>query len=102
MQIVDVCITIGGMETPLQGRRVLVTGGATGIGAAAIEVGRRLARLARTSQVIAVTHLAQVAAFANNHLSVVKANDGQVTASSVRRLDGKDREAEMARRLVTG
>ncbi|MBS1674305.1 MAG: DNA repair protein RecN, partial [Actinobacteria bacterium] len=57
-------------------------------GAAAIEVGRRLARLARTSQVIAVTHLAQVAAFANNHLSVVKANDGQVTASSVRRLDG--------------
>lgn len=38
MQIVDVCITIGGMETPLQGRRVLVTGGATGIGAAAIEV----------------------------------------------------------------
>jgi len=68
-------------------------------GAAAIEVGRRLARLARTSQVIAVTHLAQVAAFANNHLSVVKANDGQVTASSVRRLDGEDREAEMARLL---
>lgn len=68
-------------------------------GAAAIEVGRRLARLARTSQVIAVTHLAQVAAFAGNHLSVVKANDGQVTASSVRRLDGADREAEMARLL---
>jgi DNA repair protein RecN (Recombination protein N) len=68
-------------------------------GAAAIEVGRRLARLARTSQVIAVTHLAQVAAFANNHLSVVKANDGRVTASSVRRLDGEDREAEMARLL---
>ncbi|MDQ4212863.1 DNA repair protein RecN [Microbacterium sp. ASV81] len=68
-------------------------------GAAAIEVGRRLARLARSSQVIAVTHLAQVAAFANNHLSVVKANDGQVTASSVRRLDGEDREAEMARLL---
>jgi len=68
-------------------------------GAAAIEVGRRLARLARTSQVIAVTHLAQVAAFANNHLSVVKANDGQVTASSVRRLAGEEREAEMARLL---
>ncbi|GAB6858436.1 DNA repair protein RecN [Microbacterium xylanilyticum] len=68
-------------------------------GAAAIEVGRRLARLARTSQVIAVTHLAQVAAFANNHLSVVKQSDGQVTASSVRRLDGEDREAEMARLL---
>ncbi len=68
-------------------------------GAAAIEVGRRLARLARTSQVIAVTHLAQVAAFAGNHLTVVKSNDGQVTASSVRRLEGAEREAEMARLL---
>jgi DNA repair protein RecN (Recombination protein N) len=68
-------------------------------GAAAIEVGRRLARLAEKSQVIAVTHLAQVAAFASNHLSVVKSNDGAVTASSVRRLEGGDREAEMARLL---
>lgn len=68
-------------------------------GAAAIEVGRRLARLAEKSQVIAVTHLAQVAAFANNHLSVVKSHDGAVTASSVRRLDGEEREAEMARLL---
>lgn len=68
-------------------------------GAAAIEVGRRLAQLARSSQVIAVTHLAQVAAFAGNHLSVVKSGDGSVTASSVRRLDGADREAEMARLL---
>ncbi|MGW9629020.1 DNA repair protein RecN [Microbacterium sp. NPDC055521] len=68
-------------------------------GAAAIEVGRRLAQLARNSQVIAVTHLAQVAAFANNHLSVVKSNDGAVTASSVTRLDGAEREAEMARLL---
>lgn len=68
-------------------------------GAAAIEVGRRLARLSESSQVIAVTHLAQVAAFAANHLTVVKANDGSVTASDVRRLDGADREAEMARLL---
>lgn len=68
-------------------------------GAAAIEVGRRLARLAEKSQVIAVTHLAQVAAFASNHLSVVKSNDGAVTASSVRRLEGQEREAEMARLL---
>lgn len=68
-------------------------------GAAAIEVGRRLARLAECSQVIVVTHLAQVAAFASNHLTVVKSNDGQVTASSVRRLDGSEREAEMARLL---
>lgn len=68
-------------------------------GAAAIEVGRRLARLAETSQVIVVTHLAQVAAFATNHLSVVKAGDGSVTASSVRALTGVEREAEMARLL---
>lgn len=68
-------------------------------GAAAIEVGRRLAKLAETSQVIAVTHLAQVAAFAGNHLSVVKSNDGSVTASSVRRLEGDERAAEMARLL---
>ena len=68
-------------------------------GAAAIEVGRRLARLAQTSQVIAVTHLAQVAAFANNHLSVIKASDGAVTASGVHQLTGADREAEMARLL---
>ena len=68
-------------------------------GAAAIEVGRRLAALAETSQVIVVTHLAQVAAFAVNHLSVVKASDGSVTASNVRALDGAEREAEMARLL---
>jgi DNA repair protein RecN (Recombination protein N) len=68
-------------------------------GAAAIEIGRRLARLAERSQVIVVTHLAQVAAFATNHLSVVKGTDGQVTSSSVRQLAGPDREAEMARLL---
>ena len=58
-------------------------------GASAIEVGRRLASLAKTSQVIVVTHLAQVAAFATNHLRVVKDSDGAV----------KDRLAEMARLL---
>lgn len=68
-------------------------------GAAAIEIGRRLARLAERSQVIVVTHLAQVAAFATNHLSVVKGTDGQVTSSSVRQLTGAEREAEMARLL---
>lgn len=68
-------------------------------GASAIEIGRRLARLAESAQVIVVTHLAQVAAFATNHLSVVKGNDGSVTASSVRRLDGEERIAEMARLL---
>ncbi|GAA1799727.1 DNA repair protein RecN [Leucobacter iarius] len=68
-------------------------------GAAAIEIGRRLARLARTSQVIVVTHLAQVAAFANNHLQVVKDSSGGFTESSCRRLDGDERLGEMARLL---
>jgi DNA repair protein RecN (Recombination protein N) len=68
-------------------------------GASATEVGRRLAMLAQSAQVIVVTHLAQVAAFATNHLSVVKGSDGSVTASSVRRLDGDERIAEMARLL---
>ncbi|TIH35313.1 DNA repair protein RecN [Subtercola vilae] len=68
-------------------------------GASAIEIGRRLARLAEGSQVIVVTHLAQVAAFATNHLSVIKDSDGAVTESSVRQLTGEDRVAEMARLL---
>jgi DNA repair protein RecN (Recombination protein N) len=68
-------------------------------GASASEIGRRLARLAQDAQVIVVTHLAQVAAFANNHLSVVKDSDGAVTASSVRQLEGDGRIAEMARLL---
>ena len=53
-------------------------------GASAIEIGRRLARLAAAAQVIVVTHLAQVAAYATNHLVVVKGSDGTVTATSVR------------------
>ncbi|MBC6435549.1 DNA repair protein RecN [Nostoc sp. HG1] len=68
-------------------------------GAAAIEVGRRLAMLARTSQVIVVTHLAQVAAFADHHLRVAKDSSGEITASSVDVLDGDERTAEMARLL---
>lgn len=68
-------------------------------GAAAIEVGRRLAMLAQNAQVIVVTHLAQVAAFANNHLRVFKDTSGEVTASSVTKLDGTSRLSEMARLL---
>jgi DNA repair protein RecN (Recombination protein N) len=68
-------------------------------GAAAIEIGRRLAKLAERTQVIVVTHLAQVAAFANNHLRVVKDPSGAVTSSSVQRLEGNDRLREMARLL---
>lgn len=68
-------------------------------GAAAIEIGRRLAKLAETAQVIVVTHLAQVAAFANNHLQVVKDSTGGFTESSCRLLEGDARVAEMARLL---
>ncbi len=68
-------------------------------GASALEIGRRLGVLAQTSQVIVVTHLAQVAAFANNHLRVVKDTDGQVTTSSVSRLEGEERLRELARML---
>jgi DNA repair protein RecN (Recombination protein N) len=68
-------------------------------GASAIEIGRRLARLAETAQVIVVTHLAQVAAFSTNHLRVVKDSDGSVTVSSVQQLSGENRVAEMARLL---
>jgi DNA repair protein RecN (Recombination protein N) len=68
-------------------------------GSAAIEIGRRLAALSERAQVIVVTHLAQVAAFATNHLRVVKDASGEVTASSVQQLDGDERVAEMARLL---
>lgn len=68
-------------------------------GAAAIEIGRRLARLATTSQVIVVTHLAQVAAFASNHVEVRKDSAGGFTTSSCRVLTGQNQLAEMARLL---
>lgn len=68
-------------------------------GAAATEIGRRLARLAETAQVIVVTHLAQVAAYSTNHLVVEKGTDGSVTTSNVRLVHADDRALEMARLL---
>jgi DNA repair protein RecN (Recombination protein N) len=68
-------------------------------GASAIEIGRRLAMLARSAQVIVVTHLAQVAAFATNHLRIVKDTSGAITESTITRLDGDERIEEMARLL---
>ena len=68
-------------------------------GKAAVEVGRRLARLARTAQVIVVTHLPQVAAFADRQLLVRKENDGSVTSSGVTVLDEAQRRRELARML---
>jgi DNA repair protein RecN (Recombination protein N) len=69
-------------------------------GKAAVEIGRRLARLARSSQVIVVTHLPQVAAFADNHLVVEKSSDGLVTESGVVRLDRPARVRELSRMLA--
>ncbi|MDG4667027.1 DNA repair protein RecN [Mycobacterium sp. 236(2023)] len=75
-------------------------------GRAAVQIGRRLARLARTHQVIVVTHLPQVAAYADVHLvveGVVGRDDGKkarAKSSGVRRLDDDDRVAELARMLA--
>jgi len=69
-------------------------------GKAAVEIGRRLAKLARLAQVIVVTHLPQVAAFADNHLVVAKSSDGTITSTSVIRLDHEARVRELSRMLA--
>jgi len=66
-------------------------------GKAAIEVGRRLAALAKHTQVIVVTHLPQVAAWADTHFVVKKSGDGSVSQSGVAKLDDKSRVEEIAR-----
>ena len=68
-------------------------------GAAASEVGKRLAMLARNAQVIVVTHLPQVAAFANRHLRVLKSSSADFTATDVVRLEGEQVVEELARML---
>ncbi|MCW2803645.1 MAG: repair protein RecN [Propionibacteriaceae bacterium] len=69
-------------------------------GKVAVEIGRRLAVLAQHSQVIVVTHLAQVAAFADRHYVVVKSNDGQITTSGVVQVSDDQRAAELARMMA--
>jgi DNA repair protein RecN (Recombination protein N) len=69
-------------------------------GRAAVEIGRRLARLARSHQVVVVTHLPQVAAFADRHLVVDKSSGGGVVRSGVRTLADQDRVVELARMLA--
>ena len=68
-------------------------------GKAAIEVGKRLALLAQNSQVIVVTHLAQVASWADNHFVVSKNESGSVTQSNILEVSGADRRKEIARLL---
>ncbi|HEY9311714.1 DNA repair protein RecN [Williamsia sp.] len=76
-------------------------------GRAAVEIGRRLARLAQAHQVIVVTHLPQVAAFADNHLLIgkqtsasSKSSKGSSVTSSVGVLEREERVAELARMLA--
>jgi DNA repair protein RecN (Recombination protein N) len=69
-------------------------------GQAAVEIGRRLARLARNHQVLVVTHLPQVAAFADRHLVVAKDTGGAVTTSGVRVVEDTERARELARMLA--
>ena len=68
-------------------------------GKAAVEVGKRLALLAKNSQVIVVTHLAQVATWADNHLVVTKSDSGSVTQSNIIEVTGTERRKEIARLL---
>ncbi len=69
-------------------------------GKAAVEIGRRLAALAQHSQVLVVTHLPQVAAFADRHVVVRKSSDGSVTTSGLELLDDGGRVRELSRMLA--
>jgi DNA repair protein RecN (Recombination protein N) len=69
-------------------------------GKAAIEVGRRLHSLSRHAQVVVVTHLPQVAAWADSHFVVTKDVNGSVSQSDVRQVKGEDRIEEIARMLA--
>ena len=68
-------------------------------GKAAVEVGKRLSMLSKNSQVIVVTHLAQVASWADNHLVVTKSESGSVTQSNIVEVTGSERRKEIARLL---
>jgi DNA repair protein RecN (Recombination protein N) len=69
-------------------------------GKAAIEVGKRLHALSQNAQVIVVTHLPQVAAWADTHFLVSKSSDGTIVASGVTRLSDSARVEEIARMLA--
>jgi DNA repair protein RecN (Recombination protein N) len=69
-------------------------------GEAAIEVGKRLKLLAQKHQVVVVTHLPQVAAFADTHLKVVKTTKANVTKTEVLTLDKEERLTEIARMMA--
>lgn len=69
-------------------------------GAAAISVAQRLAKLAQTRQILVVTHLPQIAAFADQHFFVSKSSDGVTTLTDVQELEPTSRRLEVARMLA--
>lgn len=69
-------------------------------GKAAIEVGKRLKKLSKNAQVIVVTHLPQVAAWADSHFVVMKDESGSVTQSQIQEVIDKNRVEELARMLA--
>lgn len=69
-------------------------------GKAAVEIGRRLAKLAQNAQVIVVTHLPQVAAWADTHVTIVKDDDAETVKSGVRELSEDERVGELSRMLA--
>ena len=72
----------------------------TGVGGkAGLSIGARLARLGASSQVIVVTHLAQVAAYASTHIRVEKGTQTGITQSSIATVEAEEREKELARML---
>jgi DNA repair protein RecN (Recombination protein N) len=71
-----------------------------GVGGGVAEmVGRRLAELGRSRQVLCVTHLPQVASQADRHFRIAKASDGRTTRTWIDALEGRDRVSELARML---
>ena len=68
-------------------------------GAAAAAVGRRLKALAKNNQVICVTHLAQIAGFADHHYAVAKSEKNGRVSTDIRELDVEQRAREIGRML---
>ena len=104
MLAIEVALATSGTGEEAAGMRTFVFDEVdAGVGGrAAVEVGRRLAQLARGAQVVVVTHLAQVAAFADRHLVVSKNTPGDeavVTATDVSSVEGADRLRKLDRML---
>ena len=72
----------------------------SGVGGSVAEmVGRRLAELGSSRQVLCVTHLPQVASLANHHIRISKVTDGKVTRTRIHELEHDERIDELARML---